>query len=168
MSWHLHLNFFLISWDGVRLCSFGMSATIWPTVPVPKMDDRWRWGWSSHSNENREGKLKYLEKTCPSATLSTTNHTWPDLGSNPGHCSAKPATNCLSYGAALQHLMETYARMGVEPCHKDLSVCGAKPPGSTSKESVKEYHKTAWLLHHTGTINTDLIARSLRADNARL
>jgi hypothetical protein len=27
-----------------------------------------------------QGKPKYSEKTCPSATLSTTNPTWPDLG----------------------------------------------------------------------------------------
>jgi hypothetical protein len=26
---------------------------------------------------------EYSEKTCPNATLSTTNPTWPDLGSNP-------------------------------------------------------------------------------------
>jgi hypothetical protein len=26
----------------------------------------------------------YSEKTCPRATLSTTNPTWPDPGSNPG------------------------------------------------------------------------------------
>jgi hypothetical protein len=47
------------------------------------------------------GKPKYLEKTCPSATLSVTYPTWPDLGSNPGCCGGKPATNHLSYGAAL-------------------------------------------------------------------
>jgi hypothetical protein len=38
------------------------------------------------------------EKTCPSATLSTTNPIWPDLGSNPGRRGEKPATNFLSYG----------------------------------------------------------------------
>jgi hypothetical protein len=27
----------------------------------------------------------------------------PDLGSNPGHRSGKPATNCLSYGTAKMH-----------------------------------------------------------------
>jgi hypothetical protein len=32
-------------------------------------------------------------KTCPSATLSTTNPTWPDPGSNPDHRCGKPATN---------------------------------------------------------------------------
>jgi hypothetical protein len=32
--------------------------------------------------------------------LSTTNPTWPDLGSNPGHHGWKSATNRLSYGTA--------------------------------------------------------------------
>jgi hypothetical protein len=47
------------------------------------------------------GKPKYSEKTCTSATLSTTNPTWPDPGLNQGRRCGKPATNCLSYGAAL-------------------------------------------------------------------
>jgi hypothetical protein len=53
----------------------------WSTVPAP--DDRW-WLWSSWWNENWQGKPKCSKKACPSATLSTTNPTWPDLGSNPG------------------------------------------------------------------------------------
>jgi hypothetical protein len=36
------------------------------------------------------------EKTCPRATLSTTNPTWPDTARRGG----KPATNRLNYGAA--------------------------------------------------------------------
>jgi hypothetical protein len=39
-------------------------------------------------------------ETCPSATMSTTNPTLPDPGSNPGRHGGKPATNRLSYGAA--------------------------------------------------------------------
>jgi hypothetical protein len=35
------------------------------------------------------------------ATLSTTNPTWSDPGSNPGRRGGKPETNRLSYGAAL-------------------------------------------------------------------
>jgi hypothetical protein len=35
-------------------------------------------------------------KTCPSATLSTTNPTWTDPGSNPGLRSGRPAANRLS------------------------------------------------------------------------
>jgi hypothetical protein len=38
--------------------------------------------WNIRWNENWQGKLKYSEKTCPRATLSTTNPTW--LGLEPG------------------------------------------------------------------------------------
>jgi hypothetical protein len=59
----------------------------------------WLWGWRIWWNKNWLGKPKYSEKTCPSATLSTTNSTWPDPGSNLGRCGEKLATNRLSYGA---------------------------------------------------------------------
>jgi hypothetical protein len=39
-------------------------------------------------------------KTCPSATLSTTNPIWTDLGSKPVLRGDRPATNCLSRGTA--------------------------------------------------------------------
>jgi hypothetical protein len=52
------------------------------TVPVP--DDKWE-KWISWWNENWQRKLKYLDKTCPNATVSTTNPTWTDLGLNSGH-----------------------------------------------------------------------------------
>jgi hypothetical protein len=45
-----------------------------------------------------------LEKNCPSVTLSTTNPTWPDPGSNPGRHGGKPATNRLSYGMAKNNI----------------------------------------------------------------
>jgi hypothetical protein len=64
----------------------------------------WSFQWSPSlwlSRYNWQGKPKYSEKTRPSATLSTTNLTWPDPGSNPGRRGGKPATNRLSYGAAL-------------------------------------------------------------------
>jgi hypothetical protein len=41
-------------------------------------------------------------KTCPSATLSTTNPTWTDPGSNPGLRDERPANNRLSHGTAFQ------------------------------------------------------------------
>jgi hypothetical protein len=51
---------------------------------------------------NWQGKTEVLrEKTCPSATLSTTNHTWTDPGSNPGLRGERPATNPLSHTTAL-------------------------------------------------------------------
>jgi hypothetical protein len=39
-------------------------------------------------------------KTCPSVTLSTTNPTWTDPGSNQGLRAERPATNRLSHGTA--------------------------------------------------------------------
>jgi hypothetical protein len=39
-------------------------------------------------------------KTCPSATLSTTNPTWTDPGLNLGLRGERPATNRLSHGTA--------------------------------------------------------------------
>jgi hypothetical protein len=79
-----------------KLGPLGTSATEWPIVPVPGDYDDGEFG------EMRIGRVKpkYSEKTCPSATLSTTNPTLPDSGLNPGHRGGKPATNRLSYGAA--------------------------------------------------------------------
>jgi hypothetical protein len=43
------------------------------------------------TGENRNNR----GKTFPNATLSTTNPTWTDPGSNPGPRSERPATNRL-------------------------------------------------------------------------
>jgi hypothetical protein len=56
----------------------------------------WWWMWISRSNDNWQRKPKYSEKTYHSATLSTTNPTWPFLGSNTNHRCGKPATNRLT------------------------------------------------------------------------
>jgi len=49
------------------------------------------------------GKLKYLRKTCPNATLSTINPTQTGLGLNPSlHCE-KLATKCQENGRAELH-----------------------------------------------------------------
>jgi hypothetical protein len=89
---------FTFLWGGTK--STWYCGHFWPIVPAP--DDRWGWLWSNWWYEDWQGKPKYSEKTCPSATLSTTNPTRPDPGSNPGRRSGKPATNRLSYGAALK------------------------------------------------------------------
>jgi hypothetical protein len=44
------------------------------------------------------GETEVLGENCPSATLSTTNPTWPDLGSNSARRGRKRATDRLSYG----------------------------------------------------------------------
>jgi hypothetical protein len=48
------------------------------------------------TGENRSTRVK----TCPSATLSTTNPTWTDPGSNPGLRGGRLAANRLSHGTA--------------------------------------------------------------------
>jgi hypothetical protein len=58
--------------------------------------------WSNWWNENWQGKPKYSEKTCPSATLSATNPTWCDPGSNTDRRGGKPVTNRLSYGTVTE------------------------------------------------------------------
>jgi hypothetical protein len=65
----------------------------------------WLWWWRIWWNKDWQGKPKYSEKTYPSATLSTTNPTWPGPGLNPGRRGGKPATNRLSYGAAMIYLV---------------------------------------------------------------
>jgi hypothetical protein len=92
-----HILLFLISMDGVRLSALGTSIINRPIVSAPDG----RWVWSIWWNENWQGEPKYLEETCPSATLSIANPTRLDLGSNLGHCSGKPVTNRLSYAMAI-------------------------------------------------------------------
>jgi hypothetical protein len=98
------LFLFLLSWSGVRLSPLGTSAANWPVVPAS--DDRYV--WSSQWNENWQGKPKYSEKNCPGPTLSTTDPTWPDLGSNPGRRGGKPATNRLSYAKAYDDVISLH------------------------------------------------------------
>jgi hypothetical protein len=88
----------------VRLRPLGMSATNW--LPIPAPEDRW-WERSSRWNENWQRKPKYSEKTWPSATLSTANPTWPDLGSNPGRRCGNPATNYMSFGTSFADHLNT-------------------------------------------------------------
>jgi hypothetical protein len=101
-TWRYAQWFSLVSWGGVRLSPLGTLATNWTTVPAP--GDRWWWMWSSRWSENWQRKSQYSEKTCPSATLSTINATWLDLGSKQGRHSGKPATNGLSYSTALRYV----------------------------------------------------------------
>jgi hypothetical protein len=88
---------FLVSWRGVRLSLLGTSATISPMVPAP--DDRWGECGQVGGMRIGRGNRSYRRKPAP-VLLSTTNLTWPDLDSNPGRRSEKPATNRLTYGTA--------------------------------------------------------------------
>jgi hypothetical protein len=88
------LFLFVVGWDWV----FWYCGHYWSIVPAP--DDRWWWLWRNWWNVDWQGKPKYSDKTCPSATLSTTNPTWLEPGLNPGRRGRKPGTNTFNYGAA--------------------------------------------------------------------
>jgi hypothetical protein len=91
----------LLVGGGVQLRPLGRATTDWPIVACPG----WLWWWRIWWNKDLQGKPKYSEETCSSATLSTTSPTWPDPGWNPGRRVGKPATNRLSYGAAYKKMM---------------------------------------------------------------
>jgi hypothetical protein len=88
------LIFFLIRLvrGGVQLGPLGTAATDCPIVPTPGDYEDGEFC----RNEDWQGKPKYSEKTRPSATLSTTNPTCPDLGSIQSRRGGKRATNRLS------------------------------------------------------------------------
>jgi hypothetical protein len=104
---------FVVVWDWVHLIHWPL---FWHTVPAP--DDRWRWVWNSRWNENRQGKPKYSEKICPSATLATTNPTWPLLGLNPAPAlesrlltawaMARHTASSIRHKTALRHHFPEY------------------------------------------------------------
>jgi hypothetical protein len=70
------------------------------------------------SSENDGGMILTGEnrrtrgKTCPSATLSTTNPTWIDSGANQGLRGERPATNDLSQGMAQYSVLLQTGRPG--------------------------------------------------------
>jgi hypothetical protein len=71
---YVRLLFFFIIVSGVRLSPLGTAATT-GLLYKPQMIDDGDCGKKNLWNEDWQGKPKYSEKTCPSATLSTTNPT---------------------------------------------------------------------------------------------
>jgi hypothetical protein len=92
------LPFFIIILCGVRLSPLGTAATIGLLFQPHMRDD----GECAAIGGTKidTGNRSTGRKPAPSATLSTTNPTSPDPGSNTGRRGRKPATNRLSYGTA--------------------------------------------------------------------
>ena len=87
-----------------------------PPCDKDVMEHRW--------NEIDKGKLKYSGgKTCPSATLSTTNPTRTDPRSRPGLRGESPATNRLSNARTLKAAVTAVER---------LQAHASRPPGSVT------------------------------------
>jgi hypothetical protein len=56
-------------------------------------------------------------ETCPNATLSTTNLTWTDPGSNPGLRGGRPAANRLNHGTAKCAITSNDRIVKLKACH---------------------------------------------------
>jgi hypothetical protein len=86
--------FCCVGWNNVSVELLPLTGPLF----IPQMIHEWIWssGGMILTGENRRTR----RKTCPSATLSTTNYTWTDLVGNPGLRREKPATNRLSYDTA--------------------------------------------------------------------
>jgi hypothetical protein len=76
--------------------------------------------WNNMKRENRRTR----RKTCPSATLSTTNPTWIDPGANPSLSGERPVTTDLSHGTAFKGLKEH--KMRIDTNHKVSTVTDKK------------------------------------------
>jgi hypothetical protein len=98
-------------------------------------------------------------KTCPSSTLSTTNPTWTDPGSNPGLRGGRPAANSVSHGTArirglLRLLFKFYKQNGTttpsqQPVTTPVPCCSELQ--EVLKAVFKEFmpYSTTQLSHHT-------------------
>jgi hypothetical protein len=85
------------------LLRWGESMSLWNWVSngpfVHPPDDIWV-NMEQLWNDIDRGNRRTRRKACPSAALSTANHTWSDMCASPDLHSEKPATNSLSYGTA--------------------------------------------------------------------
>jgi hypothetical protein len=107
-------------------------------------------------------ELNWQGKTCPSATLSTTNPTWTDPGSNPGLRGGRSAANRLSHGinfrsrgmASFEHvvLFSITNHRSISFCWHSVSECWNR---ITLAESLK-LHKIFQNCPHSLFLTTKL------------
>jgi hypothetical protein len=112
--------FLVVGWDWVHLVRRPLLGLLYQPRMINDGECE-----SNRCNENWQGNPKYLEKTCPSATLSTTNSTWTGLSWNPGRRGGKPATNCLSAGTTLP-----------KPWFRNIRCATAVPACQTDRQKV--------------------------------
>jgi hypothetical protein len=108
----------LIDFDGVRLRLWTAVTTGHIVRPPDHM-----------SLESDDGIIltgrnrRTRRKTCPSATLSTTNPTWIDPGANPGLPGERPETNRLKNGTAQSSMKMTHKPLSITICSAENKMC---------------------------------------------
>lgn len=109
--------------------------------------------WAVGGMRNDKGKLKYWEKTHPSATLSTTDTTWPDLRLDLGCCSGKLATNCLSYVTAFEiesKIPQRKTKFNVDIIgRRDTMQKEERTSQETEEEKIALRRQTCWSVRWT-------------------
>jgi hypothetical protein len=97
-----------LTWARIRAAAVG-SRRLTNTLQVEVADSQKCW---------------YLSTELDSATLSTTNPTWPDLGSNPGRRGGKPTTNQYFTGGGswLPEMLVPIYRTGQRHISEDLKL----------------------------------------------
>jgi hypothetical protein len=100
----------------------------------------WSSGGMKLTGENRSNR----GRTCPSATLSSTNSTWTDPGSNLGLCCERPATNRLSHGTAKSWTILS-GRIIYLPCPSTLMLYKSYCSQKASYWDIQE-HICCWFL----------------------
>jgi hypothetical protein len=98
------------------------------------------------TGENRRTR----RKTCPSATLPTTNPTWIDQGANPGLRGERPATNDL-------RLLMSYCEAN-EPI-RAVATCEVWILVAQARESLVRLSLEAWIHKGRGLSQTDTPSR---------
>jgi hypothetical protein len=86
-----------------------------------------------------EDNERTQRKTCPRATLSTTNPTWSDPGANPGLHGERPMINHLSHGATYVYLY--YIVISTDNARLQDPILLLKIPNRTRKNFAKNYRQ---------------------------
>jgi hypothetical protein len=89
-----------------------------PFVQPP--DDTWV-NMKLRCNDLTGKNWRSRRETCPSATLSTTNLTWTDMGAKPCLHGEKPVTNRLSYGPECILLWVVLHVLNVPACNLKIN-----------------------------------------------
>jgi hypothetical protein len=109
--------------SGVDQAQEWMPAFKLPYLAFPRWYEFGERRWNDIlTGENRRAR----RKTCPSATLPTTNPTWIGPGTNPGLRGERPATNDLSHGTALTILTPSLRKILERFSLNNLITCSAE------------------------------------------
>ena len=97
-------TFFSMNFSNFRKSiPFWMAPRFRPFVHVIRATRSWRWVWSVGGMMTGKNRST-ARKTCPSATLSTTNLTLTGLGFEPGLCGERTATDRPNHGNDLNYM----------------------------------------------------------------